>query len=66
MTSQPEAIYRITIQDAGDGSGDFFIPIPDELLHMLGWRQGDWVEATKLPNDNILISKSAIHSKAPS
>jgi len=27
--------------DAGDGSGDAIISLPDELLELLGWVEGD-------------------------
>lgn len=33
--------FTTTVIDAGDGSGDGIIEIPNELLDSLGWRVGD-------------------------
>lgn len=33
--------FTTTVVDAGDGTGDGIIEVPDELLAALGWRVGD-------------------------
>lgn len=33
-------VWRVTVVDAGDGSGDFIVPLPSELLALLGWAIG--------------------------
>lgn len=34
-------LWHTTVIDAGDGSGDGLLPLPDELLAHIGWKEGD-------------------------
>ena len=39
--------WTITIEEADDGSGDLVLPLPQELLDQVGWREADtweWVD----------------------
>ena len=36
--------WLATLIDAGDGSGDCFIELPDDLMSQLGWKLGDTLD----------------------
>ena len=36
--------WTITLEDAGDGSGDLIMPLPQTLLDSAGWDEGDLLE----------------------
>lgn len=56
----------VTIQDAGDGSGDGFLPIPDEILAQCGWKEGDVLDARISESGYLVISKvEAASSSSP-
>ena len=46
--------FTTTVVDAGDGTGDGMIEIPDELLAALGWREGD-VLNVKVREPSVLV-----------
>lgn len=48
---------HISLEKAQDGSGDYFLPIPDELLKSLNWNLGDSIDMDVLPNGSIMLSK---------
>jgi len=50
-------VYQVVAIDAGDGSGDIFVPLPDELLSQLGWKEGDTVHIQALPDGVLKVSK---------
>lgn len=33
--------WYVTAMDAGDGSGDVVLPLPEEMLARAGWKEGD-------------------------
>ena len=37
-------IWKLTLIDPGDGSGDALIELPDELLATVGWVEGELLE----------------------
>lgn len=39
--AEPEPSWIIPLLDAGDGSGDALLELPDELLALAGWAEGD-------------------------
>lgn len=39
--AEPETSWVIPLLDAGDGSGDAILELPDELLALAGWAEGD-------------------------
>jgi bifunctional DNA-binding transcriptional regulator/antitoxin component of YhaV-PrlF toxin-antitoxin module len=49
--------YEIITQLDPD-TGDVIIPIPQELLDSLGWKEGDQVEFTKTETGGYVISKN--------
>ncbi len=46
--------WTVTLIDAGDGSGDFFLPLPDALLKRVGWEVGDCITAEAVGNTIVL------------
>lgn len=44
--------FNTTVVDAGDGTGDGIIEIPNELLESLGWREGDVL--------SVIVSEPAV------
>lgn len=40
-------MWHTTIHDAGDGSGDYVLPLPEEMLVHLGWQEGGTLSITK-------------------
>ncbi len=41
MNPNLQTKWTIPLVDAGDGSSDAIISLPDELLEFLGWVEGD-------------------------
>ena len=39
--SKSEESWQVTLIDAGDGSGDVILNLPDELMTLMGWAIGD-------------------------
>jgi hypothetical protein len=54
--------WQATIQDAGDGSGDQVLKLPDEIIGQLGWQEGDTLCITKLGSDELAFKKELIES----
>lgn len=50
--------YRSRIDETG------WLPIPDEVLAALGWKEGDYVEI-EIVGDCLVCTKSADHTPAP-
>ena len=36
--------WKLTLIDAGDGSGDALMVLPDEILAKIGWVEGELLE----------------------
>lgn len=36
--------WTVTVEEAEDGSGDLIMPLPEEMLQMQGWKDGDTLE----------------------
>ncbi len=53
---KPTKSWKLTLIDAGDGSGDALIELPDELLAMLGWVEGDSLEFK--PSEKCIVIKN--------
>ncbi len=47
--------WRVTIEDAGNGDGS--VPIPDEIIDMLGWQESDQINVEVVKPGEILISR---------
>ena len=46
--------WQAKLVDAGDGSGDAMLVLPDELLMQLGWGEDDMLEVS-VDNDQISV-----------
>ena len=33
--------WTVTVEEAGDGSGDLVLPFPQDFLESAGWNEGD-------------------------
>ncbi|MCY1279191.1 hypothetical protein D9M68_543300 [compost metagenome] len=47
--------WKLTCHDAGDGSGDMIVDLPNDLLQATGWGVGDTLELEQDPNDSTAI-----------
>lgn len=52
--------WTATLQDAGDGSVDRTLELPDEVLATLGWQIGDELELIPSANGEILLRKACL------
>lgn len=52
------ATYRLPLVDTGDGSGDAFLPLPDDVLVALGWNIGDTLSINVVDQKEIQIRKT--------
>ncbi|MBH3431292.1 hypothetical protein [Pseudomonas citronellolis] len=52
--------WKLTCRDAGDGSGDMVVDLPDDLLQAAGWNVGDTLELVRDPNDSMAIRLSVV------
>lgn len=50
--------YSVTLEDAGDGSGDVVVPFPEEFLKEAGWLEGDSITFKTTEGSIILINTS--------
>lgn len=52
-----KSVWRTVCQDAGDGSGDLVIELPEELLAKLNWKEGDTLNFDIQQDRTITLSK---------
>lgn len=59
LTPAPSARHqwRARLTDAGDGSGDQILELPDDLMAALVWAIDDALEIRRLPNGDIQLRK---------
>jgi hypothetical protein len=50
--------WKATLIDTGDGSGDAFVELPDDLLASLGWEVGDTL-TLKILDDQIRLTNDS-------
>lgn len=50
--------WTVTVEEAEDGSGDCVLPLPQELLDLQGWREGDTLEWIDNGNGTWCIQKA--------
>lgn len=50
--------YYARLEDAGDGCGDFILPIPDEVLVAIGVQVGDALDCF-VEGDTLVLKKQA-------
>ena len=48
--------WKTKLIDAGDGSGDALVELPDALLKVLGWIEGDVLDIS-IEENTILLKK---------
>ena len=53
----PGRRWRTTIRDAGDGSGDGILELPDGMLTQLGWKDGDTLSITKEESGDLILRR---------
>lgn len=46
--------WKLTCRDAGDGSGDVILDLPDDLLQAAGWGEGDTLELEPDPDSSTI------------
>jgi hypothetical protein len=49
--------WSTTIEDAGDGSGDGMLLLPDDLVEQLGWKEGDVLAISPTDSGKIVIRR---------
>ncbi|WP_440030518.1 hypothetical protein [Chromobacterium amazonense] len=54
----PQTSWRVPLLDAGDGSGDALLPIPNELLASAGWVEGDTLSFEDQGNGTLLLKNA--------
>lgn len=52
--------WQLTLEDAGDGSEDAILVLPDDLLERTDWREGDALNLSMLDDGSILMVKKSI------
>jgi antitoxin component of MazEF toxin-antitoxin module len=52
-------MVTVVLEEADDGSGDLVMPIPQDMLDTLGWKEGDTLTWTVKTNGSIILSKKA-------
>ncbi|MDB0516275.1 hypothetical protein LBW60_23440 [Ralstonia solanacearum] len=52
-----QSTWTIPLLDAGDGSGGAILEIPDELLALAGWADGDTLSFEDRGDGTLLVKK---------
>lgn len=55
-----KTVWRVVCQDAGDGSGDLVIELPEDLLTGLNWKEGDTLNFDIQEDRSIIVSKAQV------
>ncbi|CAJ0733080.1 MULTISPECIES: hypothetical protein [Ralstonia] len=50
-------VWRVTSIEAGDGSGDFFVPLPSHLLVRLGWEIGTELSIEQADDGSLVLRR---------
>jgi hypothetical protein len=53
------SVWQLTLIDAGDGSGDAILPLPDDLLNQIGWAEGDVLDLSVTDDGAIHVVKKS-------
>ncbi len=56
MTSTTTS-WTVTLEEADDGSGDLVLPLPQDMLDLQGWREGDTLDWRESDNGSWTLSK---------
>jgi len=49
--------WTVTVEEADDSTGDLVLPLPQDLLDLQGWQEGDTLEWTDNKDGSWSISK---------
>lgn len=49
--------WTVTVEEADDGSRDLVLPLPQDLLDLQGWVEGDTLEWTDNKNGSWSLTK---------
>jgi hypothetical protein len=49
--------WTVTLGEADDGSGDLVLPLPQDLLDLQGWQEGDTLEWINQGDGTWVIQK---------
>jgi hypothetical protein len=50
--------WTVTLEEAEDGSGDLVMPLPQEMLDLQGWKEGDTLNCKEGDNGSWTLSKA--------
>lgn len=56
MTQPKNSSYEIIVQEDKE-TGDLLLPLPQELLDEMGWKEGDNLEWTEGENGSFILQK---------
>ena len=55
--SESKTSWTVTLEEANDGSGDLVMPLPQEMLDLQGWQEGDTLDWKEGDNGSWTLSK---------
>jgi len=55
--SENKTSWTVTLEEAEDGSGDLVMPLPQEMLDLQGWQEGDTLNWEEGDNGSWTLSK---------
>jgi len=55
--SESKTSWTVTLEEADDGSGDLVMPLPQEMLDLQGWQEGDTLNWKEGDNGSWTLSK---------
>jgi len=55
--SESKTSWTVTVEEAEDGSGDLVLPLPQEMLDLQGWREGDTLDWKDNEDGSWTLSK---------
>ena len=55
--SESKTSWTVTLGEAEDGSGDLVMPLPQEMLDLQGWKEGDTLDWKEGNNGSWTLSK---------
>ena len=58
MSTLTNKVWTTTLIDAGDGTGDAILTLPDELMTLTGWVEGD-VLSLEAVDSTIKVTKNS-------
>ena len=56
--SRTRLVWRVTGVEATDGTGDFIVPLPSELLEQLGWQIGEELAIEQIEPGTVRLRRT--------